>query len=224
LRDLKYNFKILKGVGCEPRAIGAGIRAILAGVHGPRTRGIRPNWQEPDAVPAPMAPCSPIPDLRRMVRNRCLLLALAWPGACLFTAAQEGIGHHEFVPMAMVVTDHAQFTTAFVPPPDGGVPELWVLVPKGVLGAGAEGSMERLGRNGMVRFAAVKHRGYRKAACKLRFHALAIEEATITASFRTVRGPRHGGRAPKVRGTVWFPRFDGMGPARVTFSEGKGSR
>ena len=132
--------------------------------------------------------------------------------------AQEVLDRYALESMTMVVTDDARFAPAFIAPSKKAKPVLWVKVPAGVEGIAVDEVVEREGRHGVVAFAHESTLRKRRASRILGFRNILVEEIAISATFFIISGDYV--RDPVlIEGSVWYPRFDGMGPARVSFAD-----
>ena len=61
-----------------------------------------------------------------------------------------------------------------------------------------------------------------KVPLQLVFRDLSTDTGGYTAHFRTHGHVDAAANIPMIMGNVWFPMFDGSGPARVEFQEASG--
>jgi len=131
--------------------------------------------------------------------------------------AQGPIGREAFVSTVMVVTDQQAFVQVFTGSPDHGKAVLWVEIPEGVEGIGADETIEREGRNGLVIMAHTKYIFSHRVLHTLRFFDMVEKDGGITAYFKTYNNEGATMDLPILKGKIWMPVFDGLGPAEVEF-------
>jgi hypothetical protein len=147
----------------------------------------------------------------------CLFLfVVLWLFASFPCAAQGPIDREAFISTAMVVTDQQAFVQVFTGSPAHDKPVLWVQIPEGVEGIGEE-TIEREGRNGVVIIARESYLFFHQIQHKLRFFDMVEKEGGVTAWFRTYNNVEASSELPILKGKVWMPVFDGLGPAKVEF-------
>lgn len=134
------------------------------------------------------------------------------------SSAQDAISKEDFVSMVMVVTDQQAFVQVFTGSPAHDKPVLWVQIPQGVEGIGVE-TIERVGRNGLVIMARESYLFFHQIQHKLRFFDMVAKDGGVTAYFRTYNDVEGTLELPILKGKIWMPVFDGLGPAKVEFLE-----
>jgi len=117
----------------------------------------------------------------------------------------------------MVVTDQSAFVQVFTGSPTHTKPVLYVQIPQGVEGIGEQETIEREGRNGLVIMAHETHLFFFQIQHKLCFFDMVEKDGGITAYFRTYNDVEGTLDLAILKGKIWMPVFDGLGPAKVEF-------